>query len=652
MLVMQPIIQRDKFNVIIPLTNDTRNYSSIIKNYLENYIETNSRVYNLDYISQIVWNAKVDTNKRIEIVKEILDNRLIHNRTNIRKSIQKDMFDISSLNKILVNYDNKLTHILNILELSIDIKKIFISKIFTDPILVNYLESILLSMDNDSIDDIKILSELIKSLTNDFVWFLKLIGTVLKNNLVIINIAIPEKYKIKYELNYIINYIIKITKIYNFVADSIKIITTPIYEILHDTILKMITLCDIDELSRFIMNQFKIIKSAISCDLVGINKHINNYIMNITSTHEINYDTLYSLLKLMAVCIKMNIMRPHVIRFDNKNVLDLVLNIIHNNININNQYVTNIMATLRYVSINNEEYFFDGYHKLLIERMLSNECNLYNENQVINEIKILFPKYVMKLNKVYNDVIVSKQNIFEYETKYNLYHFNTITTSYANWNINYNEGYVSISNSVPSYHELMSYISHYQIYYNKIYNDMRKLIWLLQYGEVNIIYNSQEIKLLPIQLLVLELFNFKDIISMNEIKLSSFFNNYSVKFKEDIIQSLVNGNILDKNINDMFKLSTTNNINSNLIDVYLNNNICVVVFDEVELAHTQIDIIKSVINHHVKVTPKTKQELYSLIQNDIKQFKVTETLYEDALSVMIKMDYIINESDTYIKCIY
>lgn len=652
----------DKFNVIMPLFNDNRNYISILKNYLENYFESGIYIYNIDYIKQIIWTNKLDIEHRKLIINEIIENILIHNRINIRKSIQKEMFDISSLNKLIITYNNKLSNILEILNLSNDINKMFISKILLDPILVNYLENVLTNIDVDTINDIKLLCKLLKENTNEFIWFLKLIGTILKNNLVIITINIPEKYKIKYELNYICDYIIKIKEIYNFTNDNIKIIIYPIYEILHNTIVKLISLSNIDELLRFITNKWDIIKTNIHCDEININKNIekriHDFVYDFLTESKISsfnqYDNFYSLVKLMVACININTINISCLPIlNNENILNIILQIIHNNIIIDIQLVLNIIKLISKTSYFNKQYFFDKYHKLLIERLLSDNYDINNEYKVVREMKKLFEqKYIAKIIKVLSDLSISQKNMDEYIHKYNLNDFNTITTSYANWNINYNEGYVIVPHAVHIKHELLTSISHYQLYYKQIYNDMRKLIWLLQYGEVDIIYNKQEIKLLPIQLLVLELFNVKNIISINEIKSREFFNNYSNKFKEDIINSLINGNILDKTINDMCSLSSNKIINSNLIDIYMNNTVCIVTFDEVELAHTHLDIIKSVINHHIKIQSKTKEELLLLIQNDINQFKITNAIFDNALDVMIKMDYILIENDKYVKCIY
>jgi len=48
-------------------------------------------------------------------------------------------------------------------------------------------------------------------------------------------------------------------------------------------------------------------------------------------------------------------------------------------------------------------------------------------------------------------------------------------------------------------------------------NDKKKILWLLQYGEVEVEYNNYILKMLPIQLLVLELFNSNDNMNIKDI---------------------------------------------------------------------------------------------------------------------------------------
>jgi hypothetical protein len=165
------------------------------------------------------------------------------------------------------------------------------------------------------------------------------------------------------------------------------------------------------------------------------------------------------------------------------------------------------------------------------------------------------------------------------------------------------------------------------------------LIWLLHYGKVTIKYNNLIITLLPIQLLVLELFNDIDLISINDIKSKSFFENYSDKFKNDIINSLINSNILKSNKN-LCSLNDSSNISTDLIGQFMNSNIHTK-NDTVQLAHNSEDIIRCLIKKFVKVQSYIKNDLYNLIkENTIKYFELNDELFNKSLDIMIKLDYV------------
>ena len=61
---------------------------------------------------------------------------------------------------------------------------------------------------------------------------------------------------------------------------------------------------------------------------------------------------------------------------------------------------------------------------------------------------------------------------------------------------------------------------------------------------------------------------------------------------------------------------------------------------------------RKISNHYVKLEPKNKLELFNIIKNDIHNFKLTETLYNETIDKMINMDYIINDNNKIIKCFY
>jgi hypothetical protein len=403
-----------------------------------------------------------------------------------------------------------------------------------------------------------------------------------------------------------------------------------------------------------------------------------------------DYESIIVLLNLMIFCDNVNLLESYVLLIFTDNVMiNIVLEVIHYNININIIFVEQIINLLSKVV--EQTIFIDKYHKFLIVRLLSDQIFIKNEKIIQRLLLLKFTfKLLGKINKVINDFDSSCLDINNYQFVSHVNNLNIIITSYSNWNINYNQGYVTFNaicdNNIdndstigftnnlemikyysyetkPLYlltnnqpyknisNDLSSYIIDYQIYYNSIYSGNRKLLWLLQYGEIEITYNLIDIKLLPIQLMVLELFNKKDNILINEIIIEEFFNYYSNKFKNDIIQSLINGRILN-NIDNVLTLSKTHNISKNLIDIYINN---ITINNSIDisytLAHSKIDIIKSLINHHIKIESKPRQILFDILFKEIKQFELTYNLFDESINIMLKLDYIIIKDELIVYCL-
>ena len=650
----------DKFNVITNNFNKIEdiNYDSIIKNYIENYFESEINIYHPDYLYQLVWNNKVNINKITELYNNSIDEYLIHLKQNIRHTIKKDNFSLNSLNQLITKFNFKISKLLNILQLKNTSNKIFIEKLLSDPILISFIESETESISNDTISEIKLLCSIIKSLSNEYTWFLKLIGNSLKNNIPLFNYNIPQIYKSLYELNYIITYITNIKNIYKFVNEDIHSLTQPLTELLKKKVLEIIPQCSFNNLLNLINNSLKKIIIIIKDDnfIVEVKKNITLYFSTNTISPEfidIENGLFYDFLHVLSISKKENFVDSYfLLLFENEKINSILLDIIDNNINTNNIFIKNIIQLL--TNIKNKDIFIDKYHKLLVKRLLSGQTDFNNEKDVINELVMIFGKKItFKVEKVINDFMSSNDNVNNYDTPVS---FNNITTSYSNWDINYSQGYVEIPGSLSSSpdNNLTKLLSNYDSYYDKIYSNKRKLIWLLQYGEVNVTFlNSIELKLLPIQLLVLELFENTDLVKLEKIKESSFFNNYSIKFRDCIINSLIIGGLLILTDNHL-KLSNCDNIATNYIDIFINNSDKESVFidTKAEIAHNREDIIKSNINHYLKISAKNKLELYDLVSRNIKLFELNEELFIKSINSLIKFDYIKYENNLYTKLVY
>jgi hypothetical protein len=639
------MLSTDKFNIIKPLINDDINYESLVKNYLENYFESEINIFHPDLLHQILWSKKISSNNFLTIYYQCFDAHIIQKKQNIRELIKKDKFNLNSLNKIISQLEIKIRR-LNLMLLINNEITLYISKILFDPILINYLDS---ELANTDIKEIELLCSIFKDTTSEYMWLLKLIGSSLKNNLVEFNYNIPKKYCLLYEIKNLTNYIVKINNLYSFIKYQKQYILNPLYELFENIFINIINLCNTTDLHNLISNLYPFVLSTNNNVINNIKGKINLHLSNNISTLDEN---ILEFIDLIVICNKYNIIDSYILLiFENEKFINIILEMIHYNID-DIENIKNIIKLL--IKIPDKDILFDKYHKNLIERLLSEQTNLENEKIIIHELKLLFgEKLINKIDKVYNDYIGSNVNLTYYvNTQINSQIVQNITISYANWDIDFNEGYVQLDNLTDK-PTLTKQLTDYQYFYICIYENKRQMNWLLQYGEVNVTYNNSNIVLLPIQLLVLELFNENSVLSLNTILFQPFFSKYSNKFKNDIIKSLIIGNILMKDNNNI-KLSDSDNIASNFIDIYLNCNQIQSPFidTEPEIAHSREDIVKSLINHYLKINPKNRNELYTLIQKDIIQFKLTEEIFNKSIDIMLKFDYIIIENETLIKCLY
>jgi hypothetical protein len=81
-------IQLNKFNTIHELVSKDINYFSIIKNYLENYLESDIHICHPDYIYQIVWNNKVNIYQINQLFDNAMSNLLIQKKLSFIKTQQ------------------------------------------------------------------------------------------------------------------------------------------------------------------------------------------------------------------------------------------------------------------------------------------------------------------------------------------------------------------------------------------------------------------------------------------------------------------------------------------------------------------------------------------------------------------------------------
>jgi hypothetical protein len=647
------MITIDKFKIFNELINPSNKYFSILQNYIENYFDSELNVYHPDYIYQIIFQGKIDKSLINNAFDEILEKILIQKKQIIRDLIKKNKYSLSIQNSLITNLNNKIIILTSILDLKN--KNNFINKILSDPILINYLESELSNTDEDSIAEIKLLNNSIKTISNsdNYVWFIKLLSSVLRNNIELINAPINEKYINLYNLNNIIEYINKIKTIYNFI-DNINILINPLNEIMEQKLIICIndaTLIELLDLMNYFSNIFMNIDKTLKPNIINA---ISNK-LNINAFDNETYSNITNFLNLLIKCKHMNYLESYILLiFENKNLMENIQDIIHNEINNDLLFIKNIITLLSINNINIDNFVIK-YQNMLIERLLSGKTNIINEITIARELGIKFGiRITSKINKIIEDYKLSIENNNIFMKTFNIDNFNTITTSYSNWDINFNKGYYMLdqNDNYENIELFSNYIQKYNDFYKKIYNNNRNLLWLLHYGEIEIVFNEQKIILLPIQLMILELFNIKEKISINEVTQQHFLNNYSYDYKISIINSLINGNILKVRIDNSTQFLELHygKIKENLINEININNI--LIKEKYNYAFSNEERIIPLINHHVKINPKSKDELYKIIIDELKHFNITEDIIDKSIDIMIKKDYIIINDDKLIKCIY
>ena len=285
----------------------------------------------------------------------------------------------------------------------------------------------------------------------------------------------------------------------------------------------------------------------------------------------------------------------------------------------------------------------------------NNNINYYNNEKYIVNCILLYniniKKYLYKINKILNDFDNSVKN----NLLFNNNKLNILTISYNCWDINQNEGLIDfniLKNNINS--NLCKELLEYDIFY-KIQNNCKKNIyWFPHFGSIDITFNNKNIKLLPIQFMILELFdnniqnNYDDIIN------NFIFTNYSKKFKDDILSSLIISKLLINN-NKILSITTNDDFETDLINIFFTTSDYAIIWEEkrqLEFISEKEDIIKTNINELVKQLKLNKIELFNKLKDKIKLFDINMEQYEKCLNYMIKFNYINIVDDIIYKICY
>jgi hypothetical protein len=711
----------DKFSIIENhVTKSNTDCIKKLENYFDNYINTHTKVIIPDYIKQLVWFNKFDIKIIYESVKSILQNFLMQRRANIRISIKKDSFTLTSLNVFINNFLDKLEYLNHILNNS-DIVNFGIDQlsniIVFDSIIVIFIEKEIIDFNPDNLKNIQTLITIVKSfnstksLTIDVLTIkneifesnkikpikksckckhiankpkilvqnnsyynnlLKIFSNIYKKNYINDQDSpLPIHIKRINKLNESINYCYNIKHYYKFLEneDDNEKLSQPLIEVIIENLFLILRNNSVKEIELVFNNIYKSLNNLIfdKLDSSYINsKQICNEFLGLID--KINKNNNEDILIFIDLICKINILNDYSIKtvlykklatiietnqlLINK-IIDKISQNIINNIDNNNDNIIIFMSTCK-----NTDIFLTKYYQKLIERLL-NQFTKKNiskyikyEKDLAYKLSLYFSSNIIhKINKVINDIEISYNNNF----------FDNLIvacTSPSYWDINQNEGIINnnMINNMPNT-ILSYYMKQYSNIYSTFYNDKRVLNWFPHFGEVNITYLNKKLKMLPIHFMVLELFTNVNSLTLETVQKSIFFKNYSPKFINDVIFSLVLSNVL-KVKDNIIILETeikNNNFKSNIIEIFFSTSDYASIYEEKrahELANSREDILKANINSIIKKQSMNKNNLLQLLIKQITVFEVTDDLLNKVLIEMIKMDYIELKDDMYSKLFY
>ena len=617
----------DKFNIINNVFKNESNLELLLYKYIKEYInENNEKNMISSYIHQLVIFNNIFYS--YDEINNIINKYLIEYRNKFRLNIKNNTLTIKIINTFIINIFKKIEYINYILNDKI-IYNNFITNIalyiLTDSIILNFIENVSLKFDKNIINDIKSYLLVIDKININYTF--KIIN-IIKNNL-IINMKSLDNIKLTnilsiYNLDTKIKYYDKLNKYYSFINFDDYICTNIIKHITD-----IIDNNNIKDINYIFNNLFLIINEKI--------KKINTY--------DIILNNIYNRLTSKIDEDNFNIIFTIIVKFMNNNnfivnttllinkyyideYIDYIDNYIKNNYNnINDNHIKNILIYVNYLS--NIDIFIDKYYNKLIKRLMNMYNNIkyyYIEYDIINKLTY---KNTYKLNKIIKDVILS-----------NSINNNILLVSYI-WNLN--------NTTVDNYKGNLKY------YIDNINIENKNCIILPHYGEIIIEYLNLQLIMLPIQYMILELFENNDKIAINDKNILNIIDNYDNKFKNDLINSLIISNIIINNNSYLMLNNNSNNINTNLIkcfyeyassNYYINNeNIICNNF-------THIEILEANINSVLKIENLNYNILFNKIKDKIKMFDVSNTLFNDTLNKMINKDIISLNDNLYSKIFY
>lgn len=662
----------DKFGIVIKQNFSNQEFNSNL--YFENLIKNNKKTYLSSFVKNRLESSDVDSVNKI--ISQNLEEHIRMIRKNLRQSLRRSSINgnmIQSIISILNDFSYKILEIeYYILSKSIinEYYNNMLSNIIGDPLLKEVLKNDVMDLKN--LNNTKHLLAKIKNLNEDFYdgWCIPFISSSFdsySNEIDSLEYPIPQEFMAIERLNKKLQFYDKYKSKFTFLQN--KSIYNSIIQNINNTLFQIPKTSKVKVFIQIIeqnSKSFKTILQNMDNDMrevfvAGYIKNVMEYYLEDSSLQDIiklylsSQQIIINEIKYMVDFMTLKIF-DYIVKSD---LFDVFLEIVFGMLSQSDKEIEEIKKVFQIMSRSDDKNLFAKlYHKELIKRLLVKNIKIENvlkEKEILNFIgrKLFGAKNFYQIIKTIEDMEKTIQVKDYISAKVPaIKDWNMIITSFNTWDSNVfdvatNFSKLNTKNENGKFFndKLSQMFQAYSELYSVMYSD-RYLNWYLHTGSVDFKYKTNkgyvELKMLPLQGMVLELFSIKDKINLVELFNLESISAYSRADKEKILDIFIDNNIVTL---DGYHIILNMNLEScklNIInDFFSVSSLPEKWQDEVkeDIANNKIDVVKTKINHLVKKTPMTVDTLYSECSK-INVFKLNRELFDQAIKYMTEMDYI------------
>tara|TARA_E500000178_G_scaffold328306_1_gene358179 strand:- start:2741 stop:4801 length:2061 start_codon:yes stop_codon:yes gene_type:complete len=668
----------DRFGVLINCEKSQVLNKNDFDCYFENLIKNNNKIFLSSYVYQ---NLELFSEELLyKIVQDKLDDHVKDIRKNLRSSLRRNSSSslVESLISIIKNFSNKIYNIEYFFKNRNSLDKFYsglFSNIIGDPIIKEVLKKDIMIIKNKN--NTKFLFSKINTLDSDFYdkWCIPFTQNCLdsycNSSLSLIeDYPLPAPLISLHKFQDMTVFINKYSKHFNYINNFN--VYQCLFTRLNNSIFEIAKLNNVDVIINFLQDYHEVINNVFKNSsndsredfqtkfMIDIFEKFKKSSLDKLSDIYIVVSKYYgkifsSLSHLISKEISIIIQENDLYSEFNELLMER-LNIEDNIDNFN--YLLSIISYF-----DDKNIVFKRYHKDLMLRLLESK-NITTEyidmekQNIRKLLKCFSTKQVYKLNRTVEDVeksslcnnyvtnLISESKELKEKILCSIPdNWNIVNTSYNIWDSTIFD-IATRFDDIKSDGQLCKFFKLYSKVYSNTHENSRSLNWYLHSGCINMNYNTDngvvKLKLLPLQALVLELFNDNDHIKTNDFFDLDFLSTYDRKEREKLLDVFIENNIFEIQYDKIIISNNKKEKNIDLISKYFQVSELPVNWKETEdneIISEKEDVIKTKINHYLKIEDNSYDELLQKCQ-ELRCFSVSNELFDKALDYMVKMDFV------------